>query len=156
MIRFFGVILSGVIAALLLLALAFVPRRLIRRGQDRLAARILERDGARSAYRLLTPAGKLIGAYRRVPGVLGMANDRLIFETSFDPPWILPMDRVRKISSGKVLASGRRLFRDEVIALENLEGARFEFQMPRASAYQWRRLLSEWAARQKAAEARTQ
>ena len=134
-------------------ALAVVPRRLIRRSQDRLAAEVLSREGEREALRLLTPAEKFVGAYRRLPGVLGMKEGRLVFETRFGDAWALPMSRVRKIVSGKVLSSGRRLFRDEALALTDDEGAVSEFQMPHDSAYQWRRLLSEWAARQKASEA---
>ncbi len=134
-------------------ALAIVPRRLIRRSQNRLAAEILSREGAREALRLLTPAEKFVGAYRRLPGVLGMREDQLVFETPFGDSWTLPMSRVRKIVSGKVLSSGRRLFRDEALALTDDGGTIAEFQMPHDSAYQWRRLLSEWAARQKASEA---
>ena len=141
------------ILAVAAFALAFVPRRLIRRSQDRLAAEILSREGKAGALELLTPAEKFVGAYRRVPGVLGMRGGEMIFQSSFGDSWTLPMGRVRKIVSGKVLSSGRRLFRDEALTLVDAEGAVSEFQMPHASAYQWRRLLSEWAARQKASEA---
>lgn len=133
--------------------LATVPRRLIRRGQDRLAAKILSREQDTGRLLLLTPAEKFVGAFRRVPGVLGMKGAEMIFETSFGDTWTLPMSRIRKIVSGKVLSSGRRLFRDEALTLVDAEGVVSEFQMPHASAYQWRRLLSEWAARQKASEA---
>jgi hypothetical protein len=147
----------NLIVALALVAaaavLALLPRRLIRRSQDRLAAEILSREGEAGALRLLTPAEKFVGAYRRVPGVLGMRGGDMIFETSFGDSWTLPMGRVRKIVSGKVLSSGRRLFRDEALMLVDAEGVVSEFQMPHASASQWRRLLSEWAARQKASEA---
>jgi hypothetical protein len=148
----------NLIVALVLVAsaaavLALVPRRLIRRSQDRLAAEILSREGEAGALALLTPAEKFVGAYRRVPGVLGMRGGEMIFQTSFGDSWTLPMARVRKIVSGKVLSSGRRLFRDEALTLVDAEGVVSEFQMPHASAYQWRRLLSEWAARQKASEA---
>lgn len=135
------------LAAAALLALA--PRALIRRGQDRLAREILERAGAERP-RLLTRAEKFVGAYRRLPGVLGMTGASLVFENRFEPPLEIPLEKIRKISTGKRLSSGRRLFRDEVLALTDADGTLFEFQMSHASCFQWRQHLGAWSAKQKA------
>jgi hypothetical protein len=137
---------AGLAAAALL---ALVPRALLRRGQDRLAREILERAGAHRP-RLLTRAEKFVGAYRRLPGVLGMNGASLVFENRFEPPLEIPLGNIRKISTGKRLSSGRRLFRDEVLALTDASGTLFEFQMSHASCFQWRQHLGAWAAKQKA------
>ena len=126
-----------------------VPRLLIRRGQDRLAAEILARTDETDRYGLLTRAEKFVGTYRRLPGVLGMKRERLVFESRFEPPLEIPLSEIRKISTGKRLSTGRRLFRDEVLALTDASGTLREFQMSHASCFQWRRHLGAWSARQK-------
>jgi hypothetical protein len=123
-----------------------------RRRRDRLAAEILARPGARVAYRLLTPADRFLGAFRRLPGVLGLAADRLVFETWLEPPVEIPLSCVTKLVSGKVLSTGRRLWRAECLTV-TADGALHEFQLTHASAEQWRRALSEWVARQRSASA---
>jgi hypothetical protein len=138
---------AAVAAALLLIGIA--PKLLIRRGQDRLARELLARDGERDRYQLLTRAEKFVGTYRRIPGVLGLKCQRLIFESRFAPPLEIPLSGIRKIVTGKVLQSGRRLFRDEVLALTDSAGTLFEFQMSHASCFQWRQHLGAWAAEQK-------
>ena len=140
-------------AAMALLAtgivlLGIVPRFFIRRGQDRLAREILGRPDER--YQLLTRAEKFVGMYRRVPGVLGMNRAEIVFENRFEPPLAIPLSEIRKISTGKLLSTGRRLFRDEVLALTDASGTLVEFQMSHASCYQWRQHLGAWGARQKA------
>jgi hypothetical protein len=96
-----------------------------------------------------TRAERFVGAYRRVPGVLGMTSSALVFESRFDPSIEIPLARIRKISTGKLLSTGRRLFRDEVLALTDASGSLFEFQMSQASCFQWRQHLGAWSARQK-------
>lgn len=140
-------IIAGALAGALLLAL--VPRALIRRGQDRLAREVLARPGGGERPRLLTRAEKFVGTYRRLPGVLGLNRASLVFENRFEPPLEIPLAAIRKISTGKRLSSGRRLLRDEVLAVTDASGALFEFQMSHASCFQWRRHLGEWAARQR-------
>jgi len=140
---------GGLAAAALALLLLRVPRRLIRRGQDRLARSILAREAGPDSYHLLTPAERFIGAYRRIPGVLGMNRSAVVFESAFEGPTVLPLAEIRKIVSGKVVSTGRRLFRDEVLRIEVEGGGRAEFQMPHASVYQWRQHLGRWAARRK-------
>ena len=137
---------AALIAATLLAA---VPKALIRRGQDRLAREILARPGAPERPRLLTRAERFVGAYRRLPGVLGMNGRSLVFENRFEPALEIPLGEIRKISTGKLLSSGRRLFRDEALAITLASGALFEFQMSHASCFQWRQHLGAWAAKQR-------
>src|SRR5258708_2941196 len=118
-----GIVLGGMIL------LRLVPRALIRRGQDRRAREILGRGNARDRYQLLTRAERFVGSYRRLPGVLGMRRDRLVFESRFEPPWDSSLSAIRKISTGKLLSTGRRLLREEVLTLPDADGAIFEFQM---------------------------
>ncbi|MGH9443915.1 MAG: hypothetical protein ACRD16_16745 [Thermoanaerobaculia bacterium] len=137
------------LAGAVLLGLA--PRWFLRRSQDRLARKILARPAGLDPYRLLTRAEKFVGSYRRLPGVLGMNRDSLVFESAFDPPVEIPLEQIRKISSGKLLSTGRRLFRDEVLAITDASGTLSEFQMSHASCFQWRQHLGAWGARQKSA-----
>ena len=121
-----------------------------RRRRDRLAAEILARPGADGTYRLLTPADRFIGEFRRLPGVLGLTAAELVFETWLEPPTRIPLDSVTKLVSGKVLSSGRRLWRAECLTVA-AAGSEHQFQMTHASAEHWRRALSEWAARKRSA-----
>lgn len=127
---------------------AAVPPLLIRRARGRLAAEILARGGPRPA--LLTPADRCAGRFRRVPGVAGMDREAITFESRLEAPTVIPLSRLRRVSSGNRMASGRRLLRAEVLTLLDTEGRRLELLMPRASVYQWRQHLGAWAARQKA------
>jgi hypothetical protein len=142
-----GVALAA--AVLFALAMALLPRWLIRRGQDRLAREILESGDGQGRFELLTRAGRLASAYRRVPGVLGLRGGELEFQSRFEPPLSIPLSGIRKISSGKLLSTGRRLWRDEVLAITDSSGALVEFQMSHASCFHWRQALGVWAARQK-------
>jgi hypothetical protein len=128
---------------------AAVPPLLIRRGRDRLAAEILARGGPAPA--LLTPADRCSGRFRRVPGVAGMDREAITFESRLEAPTVIALSRLRRVSSGNRMASGRRLLRAEVLTLLDTDGRTLELLMPRASVYQWRQHLGAWAARQKAA-----
>jgi hypothetical protein len=146
----------------LLLAIAVIaaagvalPPILIRRGRDRLAAEILARPGAKPA--LLTPADRCAGRFRRVPGVAGLDRESITFESRLESTTVIPLSRVKRVSSGNRMASGRRLLRAEVLTLLDMDGRTLELLMPRASVYQWRQHLGAWAARRKAADpARTE
>src|SRR5262249_36257540 len=117
---------------------------------DRLAAEILARPGDKP--RLLTPADRCVGRFRRVPGVLALDAGAVRFESRLEAPTALPLDGIRRISSGVRMASGRRLIRSEVLTLVDRDGASFEYLMPHASVEHWRRALGAWAARQKTQE----
>ncbi len=141
------IVAGGIAVAAVLLAL--LPRVLIRRGQDRLAVDVLAAGKGDAPYRLLTRAEKFVGSYRRLPGVLGLKRDELVFSSRFEPPVSIPLASIRKISTGKLLSTGRRLLRDEVLALTDESGALTEFQMSHASCFQWRQALGAWAAIQR-------
>jgi hypothetical protein len=154
MIRFFPMswIFGFLAAAAGLGALVWIPKLLLRRGQDRLAAEIVA-GPEKSAFRLLTPAGRLLGGFRRLPGVLGLRSEDIVFRSRYEAERVLALSAVRRVTTGKVLSTGRRLLRAEALAIVDSHGGIHEFQMSHASIEHWRRHLGAWAARQKAAEA---
>ncbi len=139
-------IAAAVVAAALLIAL---PRVLLRRAQDRLAAKLLAQGGA--AFKLLTRAERVAGKYRRAPGVLGLTEEAVSFEGLFGETEIVPTSRIRKIATGSRLASGRRLLRQEVLRLTRSSGEDVEFVLARASAGAWRSHLGLWAVAERKA-----
>jgi hypothetical protein len=140
-----GPLLLPLVAATILLlavALAIVPRRLVGRAQDRLAAQRLERE---PGLRLLTRAELVTGHWRRAPGLLALGGDAIAFEGLFDETWALATSRVSKIVTGSRMASGRLLFRREVLRLTAADGSETEFVMTPESAGAWRSHLGLWA-----------
>ncbi len=140
-------LVAAVAAAALLL---FVPGRLLRRAQDRIARRLLDEPGA--TFKLLTRAERVAGQYRRLPGVLGLTEDAVTFHGLFGEVDVLPTARIQKIATGRRLASGRRLLRLEVLRLTNVSGGELEFLLTRASAGAWRSHLGLWAVAERKAE----
>ena len=136
-----------------LAALAVLPRVFIRRRRDRLAAKLAAADGA-GALRLLTPADRRVGRFRRLPGVLGLTARELRFDSIFGDRESIVLESITKLVTGRVLSGGRRLWRAEVVRVE-AGGQIWEFQTSHASAEQWRRHLGVWAARQRAATIRS-
>ncbi|MGH9369517.1 MAG: hypothetical protein ACRD3M_17820 [Thermoanaerobaculia bacterium] len=136
---------------LLLVFLAVLPRRLLSNAQDRLARERLERAG--SGFRLLTRAELVTGRYRRLPGILGLTGDRLLFEGLFGESQELATARIRKIETGRRLSTGRVLFRLEVLRITPCAGDPMEFVLTRAAAGAWRSHLGLWAARERQADA---
>jgi hypothetical protein len=63
------------------------------------------------------------------------------------------MARVQKIATGQRLASGRMLFRQEVLRLTRSGGEEIEFVLSPPSAHAWRSHLGLWAGRERQAEA---
>ncbi len=136
--------------AVITVAGALLPPLLIRRGRDRLAAEVLARGGPPPA--LLTPADRCVGRFRRVPGVLGLSDETIFFESRHEPRREFPLGGVRRVSTGsRMTTTGRRLLRAEVVTLVAADGTTSEFLMPKASVYQWRQHLGTWAARRKIA-----
>lgn len=134
------IVLGGGTAATLLLAL---PRLLMKKGQDRLARRLLaEKAGP---YKLLTRAELVAGAHRRLPGVLGLTADAVEFRGMFGETITLPTARIQKIVTGQRLANGRQLLRLEVLRLSRPDGGDVEVVLSRASASAWRSHLGLWA-----------
>ena len=134
--------------------IAILPRRLIARAQDRLAGDRIAREG-NTAFKLLTRAERVAGRYRRMPGVLAFQDDQLEFINLHGDSEMLPMARVQKIATGKRLASGRLLFRQEALRLTRSNGEEIEFVLSPASAHAWRSHLGLWAGRERQAAAET-
>jgi hypothetical protein len=136
-----------ILAAAGLLALAalavFLPRLLIRRAQDRLASRLLAESGG--GFQLLTRAELVTGEHRRIPGVLGLAENAVSFTGLFGEREVLPTARIQKIATGQKLANGRKLLRLEVLRFSRPGDEELEFVLAPASAGAWRSHLGLWA-----------
>jgi hypothetical protein len=137
-------------ALLLFLAVALLPRRFLARAQDRLAREKLA--GGAPQYRLLTRAELVSGRYRRVPGVLGLLDDRILFEGLFGEVHELATSRISKIETGRRLANGRVLLRLEVLRLTVSAGETLEFVLTRPSSAAWRSHLGLWAMKERQAD----
>jgi hypothetical protein len=138
-------------AVLLLSALLLVPRRALTRSQDRLAQSRLEAGGPE--WKLLTRADLVVSRYRRLPGILGLTEDALVFEGIFGEREVVATSRIQKIATGRRMASGRKLVRLEVLRVTRSAGDELEFVLSRASVSAWRSHLGLWAARERQADA---
>jgi hypothetical protein len=141
-------VLTG--AALVAILVAVVPRVLLGRAQDRLAARLLVQTGA--AYKLLTRAELCAGgAYRRLPGVLGLTDGSLVFHGVFGEIETIPTERIQRIVTGTRLSNGRELIGREALRVTRSGGTELEFALSRASASAWRSHLGLWAVEERRA-----
>jgi hypothetical protein len=146
----FVVIVAGGFA-LIVAVLAVVPRLLLKRAQDRLAARLLSREGA-GAFRLLTRAELVAGPRRRLPGVLGLTADSVVFEGLFGEREAVALSRIGKIVTGRRLSTGRELVRQEVLRIVRTgDGGELEAVLAAASAAAWRSHLGLWAVEERRA-----
>ena len=141
--------LIAVIAALV--GLVLVPRALVKSSQDRLAQAAILREG--DNFKLLTKADLVTGRYRRIPGVLGLTPQALLFTGLFGESLTVATPRVGKIATGRKLASGRKLVRMEVLRITRSDGGDVEFLLSPLSAFAWRSHLGVWAARERQADA---
>jgi len=139
--------------ALILVGFAVVPRLLLKRAQDRLATRLLEASGG--GFRLLTRADLVTGERRRLPGVLGLTADAVVFEGLFGEREMLATSAIVKIITGRRLSSGRTLVRREVLRLGRSGGGELEVVLTPASAGAWRSHLGLWAIEERKASADT-
>jgi hypothetical protein len=142
---------AGAGLAAVLLALLVIPRLLLQRAQDRLARALIEREP--NAWKLLTRAELVTGRYRRLPGLLGLKDSSLEFSGLYGESILLPTDRIQKIATGSRLASGRVLFRMEVLRIGRSSGEDVELVLTRPSASAWRSHLGLWAMAQRQADA---
>jgi hypothetical protein len=133
----------------LVASIAFAPAWLMRRAQDRLAARLLAGESADS-YRLLTRAALVVGPRRRLPGVLGLTADTLLFHGLFGERITLSTDRIQKIVTGNRLPGGRPLGGSEALSITPSSGERIAFTLTRAAARAWRSHLGLWAVQERA------
>ena len=138
-------------AAAIGVALFLLPRLLIGRAQDRMAKTTMYRDG--KSLKLLTRAELVTGRFQRIPGLLAWRDDVLSFQGIDGHTVNVPPARIQKIVTADRLASGRLLVKLEILRLTNTDGEELEFVVARNSADAWRRLLGEWAGRERHAEA---
>jgi hypothetical protein len=137
--------------ALVFLALAVLPHLLLRRAQDRLAARLLASDPG-GGYRLLTRAELVVGPRRRLPGVLGLTAEAIVFEGLFGERESLDLSRIAKIVTGRRLSSGRLLVRQETLRIvRTVDGGELEVVLALAAAAAWRSHLGLWAVEERKA-----
>lgn len=132
-------------------ALAAVPRLLIRRGQDRLAKETIAREP--DAWKVLTRADLTVGPYRRLPGILGLREGFLEFTGLYGESVVIATQRISKIATGARLASGRLLFRMEVLRITRAGGDELEFVLTLPAASAWRSHLGLWAMAERQADA---
>jgi hypothetical protein len=136
------------LGAVVLAAVFVVPRVLIRRAQDRLAQKAMALSG--SAMKLLTRAELVIGRFERIPGLLAWRDDVLAFQGIDGHTVSVPPARIQKIVTADRLGGGRFLMKLEVLRLTDTNGEELEFVVARNSADAWRRLLGDWAVRERA------
>ena len=137
-------------AAAALLAVLTVPRIFLRRAQDRLAK---EKLATGHDPMLLTRAELVVGRHRRVPGVLALTSMAIRFDGLFGESAVLPTSDIQKIETGQRLASGRLLFRLEVLRLTAAGREQTEFVLTRDSASAWRSHLGLWSMKERQADA---
>ena len=143
------VLIAAAGLALLFVALAVVPRLLLHRAQDRLAGRLLA--GPEGGFRLLTRAELVAGPRRRLPGVLGLTADAIVFEGLFGEREVLATSRISKIITGRRLSSGRTLLKQEVLRIQRSDGSELEVVLAPPSAGAWRSHLGLWAVEERKA-----
>lgn len=144
-----GWILAG--AAVVAAAFFLLPRLFIGMAQDRMAKTAMADDG--KPLKLLTRADLVTGRFERVPGLLAWRDDVLSFQGIDGHTVNVPPARIQKIVTADRLASGRLLVKLEILRLTDTDGEEFEFVVARNSAEAWRRLLGEWAGRERQAAA---
>jgi hypothetical protein len=136
-------------AAAVAAALFLLPRLFIGMAQDRLAKTTMYRDG--KSLKLLTRAELVTGRFERVPGLLAWRDDVLSFQGIEGHAVIIPPSRIQKIVTADRLSSGRLLVKLEILRLTDTDGEELEFVLERNTVDAWRRLLGEWAGRERAA-----
>jgi hypothetical protein len=137
-------------AAAALVAVLTVPRIFLRRAQDRLAK---EKLASGHEPMLLTRVELVAGRHRRVPGVLALTSMAIRFDGLFGESAAVQTSEIQKIETGQRLASGRLLFRLEVLRLTVAGGEQTEFVLTRDSAAAWRSHLGLWAVKERQADA---
>jgi hypothetical protein len=93
-----------------------------------------------------------MGRYRRIPGVLGMTPQALLFSGLFGESVTVATDHIRKIETGRRLASGRKLVRLEALRITRPAGPDVEFVLSPLSALAWRSHLGAWAVEERRAD----
>ena len=145
-----ALVLAAVGAVALALAAVIAIRAGLGHAQDRLARRLLSEPS--DLFQLLTRAEMCAqGAYRRLPGVLGLTREAVVFQGLFGETVTLPTEEIRRIVTGTRLADGRRLLGREVLRLARTGGEEVQFVLARDSAAAWRSHLGLWAVEERRA-----
>ena len=113
-----------------------------------MAKKTMYRDA--KSLKLLTRAELVTGRFGRIPGLLAWRDDVLSFQGIEGHSVIVPPARIEKIVTADRLSSGRLFVKLEILRLTDTDGEEFEFVVERNSADAWRRLLGEWAGRERA------
>lgn len=108
----------------------------------------MARDG--KTLKLVTRAELVIGKFQRIPGLLSWRDDVLVFQGIDGHTETIPPSRINKIVTADRMGSGRLLVKLEVLRFTDSEGEELEFVVARNSADAWRKMLGEWAGRQRA------
>ena len=95
----------------------------------------------------------MTGRYRRLPGLLGLTGDRLVFEGLFGESSELATSRIVKIETGRRLGNGRVLLRLEVLRITPTSEEPMEFVLTRAAGEAWRSHLGLWAMKERQRDA---
>jgi hypothetical protein len=144
-------LLWGLIALIAaLVGLVLVPRALLKSAQDRLAQAAILREGEN--FKLLTRADLVTGRYRRIPGVLGLTPQELLFSGLYGESVSVERPKIHKIATGRRLASGRKLLRLEALRITRSDGRDVEFVLSPLSALAWRSHLGVWAVEERRAD----
>ena len=114
-----------------------------------MAKTTMYRDG--KSLKLLTRAELVTGRFGRIPGLLAWRDDVLSFQGIEGHAVTIPPSRIQKIVTADRLSSGRLFVKLEILRLTDTDGEKLEFVVERNSADAWRRLLGEWAGRERAA-----
>ena len=138
-------------AAALLAAFLIIPRLLLQKAQDRLAAVTIAREPGE--WKLLTRADLSVGRYRRLPGILGLKEGSVEFRGLYGESVLVATDRIRKIATGPRLSTGRLLFRMETLRITRAGEDEVEFVLTPPASEAWRSHLGLWAARERQADA---
>jgi len=88
-----------------------------------------------------------------VPGVLALTSLAIRFDGLFEESSVIPTSEIQKIETGQRLASGRLLYRLEILRLTVAGGEQTEFVVTRDSAAAWRSHLGLWAVKERQADA---
>jgi hypothetical protein len=144
-------LLWGLIALIAaLVGLVLVPRALLKSAQDRLAQAAILREGEN--FKLLTRADLVTGRYRRIPGVLGLTPQELLFSGLYGESVSVETPKIHKVATGRRLASGRKLLRLEALRITRSDGRDVEFVLSPLSALAWRSHLGVWAVEERRAD----
>lgn len=130
---------ASLAAAVALLTAAFlVAVRLVAARRRR---RFLPALGA--VVRIATPCA-VVDGLRRVPGTLALVPEGLVWDAPLGLSGRLPFDDVKRLEVDRTRDGALPLVGTERLLVTLDSGARREFVVSKADAWEWRRALGEW------------